>query len=85
MTISNAPSKFIESITEPARHFALLYAHTPDARAKANLDDYVGRIEPAVEAIGGDRATIILNAFRGAVMGRKREIEGNRPSSGSLH
>jgi hypothetical protein len=34
-----------------------------------------------VEAVGAGKAPIILNAFRGAVMGRKHEIEAG---SGSL-
>lgn len=77
--LKDAPGgeQFIESLTNVVRDFSLLYAGTPDDKASAHLETYITRIKPHIEAgVGADKAPIIMNAFRGAVMARKREIEG---------
>jgi hypothetical protein len=73
--------EFINSLIEAVKSFSLLYAHTPDARARPHLESYLSGIEPViVDAVGAGNAPILLNAFRDAVMTRKREIEANGAS-----
>jgi hypothetical protein len=44
----------------------------------ADAETFIGGIEPGiVEAVGAGKAPIILGALRGAVMGRKHELEGS--------
>jgi hypothetical protein len=84
MTLGEAPggATLIEALTTAAQQLALLYANTPDARALPHLESYIDAVEPTlIEAVGADKASIILNAMRGAVMGHKHKIE----STGSGH
>jgi hypothetical protein len=76
--LGDAPggAALIDSLTDAVRTLALLYANTPDARALPHLQSYIDAIEPSlVEAVGPDKAQVILNALRRAVMGYKHELE----------
>jgi hypothetical protein len=78
MTLGEAPggAKFIASLIEAIKNFALLYAATDDERARLHLETYISAIEPGiVEAVGAAKAPIILDGVRRAVFTRKREIE----------
>ncbi|MGX9431764.1 hypothetical protein [Bradyrhizobium sp. LeoA1S1] len=67
---------FIASLAEAAKRLSLLYAGTPDDRARASLDGYVAKITAEiVEAVGPEMAANILEAFAAAVMGEKHRIE----------
>jgi hypothetical protein len=69
---------FAECLARAVDDLSLLYAGTPDDRARPHLESYLSSIEPALaEAVGTGKVPIWVNAFRGAVMTRKREIEGN--------
>jgi len=82
--LKNVPESvrpFVESLVEAIKNFALLYAHTPDDRALPHLEDYLRSIEPSViEAVGADKATIIVDALHRAVMTRKHQIEAGGAS-----
>jgi hypothetical protein len=83
ITLGEAPggAEFIASLAEAVKALSLLYAGSPDGTASASLDAYIKRIQAGiVEAVGATKAPILLNAFRAAVMGRKREIETGGPS-----
>jgi hypothetical protein len=83
MMLKDAPSgtKFIECLIEAVKTLSLAYAGTPDERARHHLESYIGSIESGIiEAVGAGKAPILLNAFRGAVMGRKHEIEAGGAS-----
>jgi hypothetical protein len=83
MTLKDAPggAKLIESLTDAVKKLSLLYAGTPDDQARSSLEAYIGRIEAAIiEAVGARKAPTLLNAFRGAVMTRKQEIETGAPN-----
>jgi hypothetical protein len=68
--------ELIDSLTKAIADFSLLYAGTPDERARPHLESYIGRIEPSiVEAVGAGPAKIILQAFASAVMGEKHRHE----------
>ena len=72
---------FVESSVDVIKKLSLLYSGTPDESARSHLEEYLSRIEPGIIAeIGADKAAIILNAFRSAVMGRKHEIEAGGAS-----
>ncbi len=72
-----AVTEFIASLADAVKKLSLLYAGTPDDRARPHLEDYLSSIEHGIiEAVGAGKATLISNGFRGAVMGRKHEIEG---------
>lgn len=78
MMLKDAPGepKFVGSLIEAVKSLSLLYAGTPDDRARTSLEEYIGRIEPAiVGAVGAHKAPILLDGLRRAVMTRKHEIE----------
>ena len=78
MMLKDAPggTEFIERLIEATKVLSLAYAGTPDERARPHLEAYIRSIEASIiEAVGAGTAPVILNAFRGAVMGRKHEIE----------
>jgi hypothetical protein len=61
----------------------LLYAHTPDARAREHLETIISAIEPSItKAVGARTAPKLLDALRGAVMGRKHELEARSTGRG---
>jgi hypothetical protein len=73
--------KFAECLAKAVDDLSFAYAFTSDSRAGPHLESFLGSIEPAiVEAVGAGNAPIWINAFRGAVMGRKREIEAGGAS-----
>lgn len=83
MMLRDAPggTKFIDSLIEAVKALSLLYAHTPDDRARPHLESYLRSIESSiVEAVGTSKAPILLNGFRRAVMARKGEIEAGGAS-----
>lgn len=87
MTLGDAPggTEFIARLADAVQTLALVYANTPDVAAGAHLEVYLKTIEPhIVGAVGVDPAVRILEAFRGAVMGRKHEIEGGGSLSRAL-
>jgi hypothetical protein len=72
---------FVESSAEVIKKLSLLYAGTPDAKARLHLETYIRAIESGViENIGAGRAPIILNVLRRAVMTRKHKIEAGGAS-----
>ena len=78
MMLKDAPGgpSLIAALTEAIKDLSLLHACTPDERARVHLETYVSAIEPGIiKAVGANNAPIILDALRGAVMGRKHEIE----------
>jgi hypothetical protein len=78
MTLGEAPGGpvLIASLMEAIKNFALLYAGTPNDRARPHLESYLGSIEPGIiEAVGASNAPILLDGMRRAVMTRKRELE----------
>jgi len=82
-TLGNATggAQLIESLIEAVKTFGLLYAATPDERAKAHLQTYVDKIRPELsEAVGAGTAAQILEGFTVAVMGLKHEIESGGAS-----
>jgi hypothetical protein len=88
MTLGQAPggAEFIGHLMHAVQTLGLLYANSPDSRALVHLETYVSSIEGSlVEAVGANKAPIILSALRGAVMGRKHEIESGGPASGTPH
>jgi hypothetical protein len=83
MTSGKAPGGplLIEALAEVVRDYSLLYANTPDANARLHFETLVAAIEPSViEAVGAKMAPKWLDALRGAVMGRKHEIEAGGAS-----
>jgi hypothetical protein len=65
-----------EALVEVIKDFSLLYAGTPDTNAREHLETFIAAIEPSItKAVGAKMAPKWLDAFRGAVMGRKHEIE----------
>lgn len=73
--------KFVYSLIEAVKSLSLLYAGTPDDRARTSLEEFIGRIEPGiVEAVGATKAPILLDGLRRAVLGRKHEIEAGGAS-----
>ena len=84
MMLRDAPGgqKFIECLIEAVKTLSLTYAGTSDERARPSLETYIRGIEPSiVEAVGTRKAPILLEAFRGAVLTRKKEIEAALKSS----
>jgi cell division protein FtsX len=78
-------AEFIARLMHAIQDLALLYAHTPDVRAREHLESYIDAIEGGItEAVGATKAPIILNTIRGAVMGRKHEIEHSGPTTRNL-
>lgn len=78
MKLKDAPGgqRFVDSLIEVVKDFSLLYAGTPDDRARQHLESYLGSIEAAIiEAVGATKAPIVLDGMRRAVFTRKREIE----------
>jgi hypothetical protein len=83
VALKDAPGgeKLIASLTEAIKDLSLLYAHSPDGRAIASLQAYVDIIRLQLsEAVGAGTAEKMLEVFRGAVMGRKHEIEAGGAS-----
>jgi hypothetical protein len=83
-TLGEAPGgpQLIESLTNAIKDLSLLYAGTPDDRARPHLESYLNSIETGiVDAVGASKAPTILDGMRRAVMTRKWEIEAG---SGSL-
>jgi hypothetical protein len=82
-TLKDVPGgmAFAKHLAAAVDDLSLLYAGTPDERAGPHLEAYIGSIETGiVEAVGAGKAPIWLDAFRGAVMTRKREIEAGGAS-----
>jgi hypothetical protein len=78
MTLKGVPGgmKFAECLAAAVDDLSLLYAHTPDDRARLHLEDYLRSIEPAiVGAVGASQAPAWLDAFRQAVVRRKHALE----------
>jgi hypothetical protein len=78
MTLVKAPGgqRFVDSLIEVIKTMALLYAGTPDDKARQHLESYIGGIETAiVEAVGATKAPIVLDGMQRAILTRKREIE----------
>lgn len=83
ITLKDVPGgpKFIDSLIDAIKSFSLLYAGTPDDRARQHLEEYLRSIEPGIiEAVGPAKAPIILDGLRRAVMTRKRDIEAGGAS-----
>jgi hypothetical protein len=81
--LKDAPgaASLLYPLAEAAKLLSLLYAGTPDERARPHLQTFTDAIEPSlVEAVGAIKAPIILNALRGAVINRKHEIEAGGAS-----
>lgn len=81
--LKDAPggAALIESLTEAIKDLSLLYAGTPDERAKASLKSYVAGIESELIAgVGAGPAKIMLEAFAAAVMGEKHRVESDGTS-----
>ncbi len=79
IALKDAPggAALIEAMLEAIKNLSLLYAHTPDDKASASLQGYIEKVRPALrQAVGAGTAEKMLEVFRGAVMGRKHEIEG---------
>jgi hypothetical protein len=77
-TLGQAPggAVFIGALVEAIKDFSLLYAGTPDDRARQHLETFISAIEPSItKAVGAKTAPKLLDALRGAVMGRKHELE----------
>jgi hypothetical protein len=84
-TLKDAPGgmAFARCLAAAVDDLSLAYAHTPDNRAAPHLEAFLRSIEPAiVEAVGARKAPIWLDAFRGAVMTRKRKIEARSGPTG---
>jgi hypothetical protein len=78
MTLGEAPggAVLIESLINAIKDFSLLYAATPDDRARPHLESYIGSIEPSIiEAVGAGNARVILDTFAATVMGEKHKHE----------
>jgi hypothetical protein len=76
--LKDAPggAELIDALASAAMDLSLLCANTPSERAHEHLGGYCASIRAAlVEAIGVERAQVVLDAFRGAVMRRKHAIE----------
>jgi hypothetical protein len=74
--MTNAPAKFMASLTAAAEDLSLAYAGTPDGLARANLQAYLDRIEPGIaKELGPELAKKIIEALRAAVINRKTQIE----------
>jgi hypothetical protein len=68
--------KFAECLAKAVDDLSFAYSHTPDSQAVLHLEAFLRSIEPAIaDAVGAGHAPTWLNAFRGAVMTRKSEIE----------
>jgi hypothetical protein len=82
-TLGDAPggAQLIQSLTDAVKKLALLYAGTPDEKAKAHLQTYVDKIQSELtEAVGAGTAAKLLEGFASAVMGLKLEIEAGGAS-----
>jgi hypothetical protein len=82
-TLKDVPGgmAFAECLAAAVDDLSLAYAFTPDDRAAPHLEAFLRSIEPhMVEAVGAGKAPIWLEAFRGAVMGRKHAIEAGGAS-----
>jgi hypothetical protein len=78
MLIKDAPGgrEFIEALTKAIKDLSLVYAGTPDEKARTHLETYIASIEPSIiEAVGADAAATFIEAFRDAVMTEKHKIE----------
>jgi hypothetical protein len=68
--------QFTDRLTSAIKDLSLLYAHSPDDKARASLQSYVDKILPELtKAVGARMAARILEIFTAAVIGRKNEIE----------
>jgi hypothetical protein len=79
MMLGDAPGGevLIEALVGSLNDLSLLYAGTPDDKARSSLEGYISRIEPSIaEALGSSNAARLVETFRRGVMGRKYEIEG---------
>jgi hypothetical protein len=77
-TLKDVPGgmAFAESLAAAVDDLSLAYAFTPDSQAVPHLEAFLRSIEPHIaEAVGANQAPIWLDAFRGAIMTRKGEIE----------
>lgn len=82
-TLGDAPgaAQLIQSLTDAVKKFALLYAGTPDEKARAHLQTYIDEIQPELtQAIGAGTAAKLLEGFASAVRGLKHEIEARGAS-----
>jgi hypothetical protein len=71
----------IGALVEAIKDYSLLYAGAPDISARDHFETYIAAIEPTIiKAVGAKTAPKLLDALRGAVMGRKHEIETNGAS-----
>jgi hypothetical protein len=76
--LADAPggARLIAALAAAAKDLSLLYANTPDEKAREHLGSYCASIEAGLtEAIGVDNAARIIKAVSAAVMARKHEIE----------
>jgi hypothetical protein len=76
--LTDAPggARLIESLAAAAQNLSLLYANTPDDRARAHLEGFCADLEAIlVESLGAENAAVVARAFVSAVMGRKHELE----------
>jgi hypothetical protein len=81
ITLKDVPGgmAFAEALAAAVDDLSLAYAFTPDDRAAPHLDSFLLHIKPVIaEAVGAGQAPIWLEAFRGAVMTRKHQIEDSR-------
>ena len=76
--LKDAPggAQLIEALTIAARDFSLLYAGTPDDKARTHLDGFRASLERDLsEALGAEMAAVVAERFAAAVMGEKRKLE----------
>jgi hypothetical protein len=76
--LSDTPAGVLTiALANAVQDLSLLFVGTPDARALAALDDYCASIRADLcEAIGADKADMVISTLRDAVLRRKRQIEG---------
>jgi hypothetical protein len=78
ITLKDVPGgmAFAECLAAAVDDLSFAYAFTQDSQARPHLESFLRSIEPAmIDAVGASKAPAWLNAFRGAVMTRKRKIE----------
>ena len=82
-TLKDVPGgmAFAECLAAAVDDLSLAYAFTADDRAAPHLDSFLLGIKSVMaEAVGANQAPIWLEAFRGAVITRKHEIEAGGAS-----
>jgi hypothetical protein len=84
MILKDIPA-WAESFINAARMIALASAgKKSDAEVRPDVERIIGMVEAdMIEAVGADKAAIILDGFRGAVYGHKAAVE-KAAASGSL-